>query len=213
MNRLRQFSLLIVAIAMPLAVWSCKREERSFRVQPPAADTTDKVIVSGLRAGQMMATTTQKAATEPSGGPIAPPPPGYAPASKPSAGQVHNGYEENAYAVGEGNRLYLAYNCVGCHFHGGGGIGPPLMDDKWTYGSNPEQIFATIVEGRPNGMPSFRGKIVDYQVWQIVAYVRSMSGQLSKDVAPGRDDHMAGAPPPNSMRYQQPKWATEGTIR
>ena len=64
------------------------------------------------------------------------------------------------------------------------------MDDKWIYGSQPDQIFSTIVEGRPNGMPSFRGKLPDYQVWQLAAYVRSLSGQAPKDAAPGRDDDM-----------------------
>jgi cytochrome c oxidase cbb3-type subunit 3 len=64
------------------------------------------------------------------------------------------------------------------------------MDDQWIYGSNPENIFETIAEGRPNGMPSFGGKIVPDQIWQIVAYVRSMSGLLRKDVAPGRSDDM-----------------------
>ena len=67
-------------------------------------------------------------------------------------------------------------NCTGCHAHGGGAIGPPLMDDSWIYGSHPDQIFATIVEGRPNGMPSFRGKLPDYEIWQLAAYVRSLSG-------------------------------------
>ena len=69
-------------------------------------------------------------------------------------------------------------------------MGPPLMDDKWIYGSEPHNIFETIVQGRPNGMPAFGNKIVTDQVWQIVAYVRSMSGQLRKDVAPGRGDDM-----------------------
>jgi cytochrome c oxidase cbb3-type subunit 3 len=69
-------------------------------------------------------------------------------------------------------------------------MGPPLMDDKWIYGSAPEDIFETIVQGRPNGMPAFGNKIVSDQVWQIVAYVRSMSGLLRKDVAPGRSDDM-----------------------
>ena len=69
-------------------------------------------------------------------------------------------------------------------------MGPPLMDDKWIYGSDPEDIFETIVQGRPNGMPAFGNKIVSDQVWQIVAYVRSMSGLLRKDVAPGRSDDM-----------------------
>jgi cytochrome c oxidase cbb3-type subunit 3 len=41
-------------------------------------------------------------------------------------------------------------------------------------------------------MPSFRHKIPDSQVWQIAAYVRSMSGQLRKDIAPGRSDDMSG---------------------
>jgi cytochrome c oxidase cbb3-type subunit 3 len=69
-------------------------------------------------------------------------------------------------------------------------MGPPLMDDKWIYGSEPQKIFETIVQGRPNGMPAFGNKIVSDQVWQIVAYVRSMSGLLRKDVAPGRTDDM-----------------------
>ena len=95
-------------------------------------------------------------------------------------------------------------NCVGCHFHGGGGIGPPLMDEKWIYGSDPSQIFATIVESRPNGMPSFRGKLNDDQVWKIAAYVRSLSGQVRKDVAPGRDDDMSGPPPESSTEKKRP---------
>ena len=61
---------------------------------------------------------------------------------------------------------------------------------QWIYGSQPENIFETIVEGRPNGMPSFAGRWPDDQVWQLVAYVRSMSGLLAKDVASGRNDDM-----------------------
>jgi len=103
---------------------------------------------------------------------------------------VSGPFEDNAYGVSEGKRLYTQYNCAGCHFNGGGGIGPPLMDDVWIYGSEPVNIYSTIVEGRPNGMPSFRNKIPDEQVWQIASYVRSLSGQLRKDVAPGRGDDM-----------------------
>ena len=79
------------------------------------------------------------------------------------------------------------------------------MDDAWIYGSQPEQVFATIVEGRPNGMPSFRGKLPDYQIWQIVAYVRSMSGQASKNAAPSRDDDMQYKKPENSKEKEVPK--------
>jgi cytochrome c oxidase cbb3-type subunit 3 len=64
------------------------------------------------------------------------------------------------------------------------------MDEKWIYGADPANIYATIVEGRPNGMPSFRYKIPDNQVWELTAYVRSLSGQVRKDIAPGRNDDM-----------------------
>jgi len=82
----------------------------------------------------------------------------------PQAG-TKNPLEENATALSDGKRLFSQYNCTGCHANGGGAIGPPLMDEKWIYGSDPQIIYSTIVEGRPNGMPSFRHKISDYQVW------------------------------------------------
>jgi cytochrome c oxidase cbb3-type subunit 3 len=81
-------------------------------------------------------------------------------------------------------------------------MGPALMDERWIYGGRPEQVFATIVEGRPNGMPSFRQKVPEFQVWQLAAYVRSMSGQVPKDAAPSRDDHLQGKPPESSMKKE-----------
>jgi cytochrome c oxidase cbb3-type subunit III len=118
-------------------------------------------------------------------------------------------YQENAWGISEGKRLYENFNCVGCHAHGGGGMGPPLMDDKWIYGSHPATVFETIVEGRPNGMPSFRNKITDSQVWQIVAYVESMSGQAPLPTLPGRSDHLAAGTPESGRRAQTP--VTTGT--
>jgi len=97
-------------------------------------------------------------------------------------------------------------NCAGCHAAGGGGgIGPALSDEEWIYGWEPEVIFDSIVYGRPNGMPSFSGRIPDQQVWQIVAYVRSLSGLASRQAAPGRGDHLSGGPPPNSVSRASPR--------
>lgn len=84
-------------------------------------------------------------------------------------------YYDNPEAVNTGKRLFAQYNCSGCHSNGGGGMGPPLMDEVWIYGGRLEQIHQTLVEGRPNGMPAWGGKIPDQQLWQIAAYVRSMS--------------------------------------
>ena len=106
--------------------------------------------------------------------------------------------------MAEGKRLYIQFNCNGCHALGGGDIGPALMDGKWIYGHEPDQIFASIVEGRPNGMPSFRGRLPDQQIWQIVAYVRSMSGQAWKLAAPGRSDDLHAGRPEHSRDRKPP---------
>jgi cytochrome c oxidase cbb3-type subunit 3 len=174
---MRRGILLPLAFGALIAL-SCKRETRNSRVDPPEAESLNNLRISALQPGPLQ--------TNP---------------------PVQNPYEKNAYALSQGKQLYTEFNCVGCHAHGGGGMGPPLMDEKWIYGSNPEQIFATIVQGRPNGMPSFGGKIPDYQVWQLAAYVRSMSGLASKGAAPGRDDHISGKKPENSTETQKPTTA------
>jgi cytochrome c oxidase cbb3-type subunit 3 len=94
------------------------------------------------------------------------------PGGKPAEPRIQNPYANNAQALNEGRRLFNWFNCSGCHSNGGGGMGPALIDDVWIYGNQPANIFESIVEGRPNGMPSFRGKIPDHQVWQITAYVQ-----------------------------------------
>jgi cytochrome c oxidase cbb3-type subunit 3 len=85
-------------------------------------------------------------------------------------GELTNPYENNQQAINDGQRLWRWMNCNGCHADGGGAIGPPLMDDQWIYGSKPGNIFETILKGRPNGMPSFAGKLPEYQMWQLVSY-------------------------------------------
>jgi cytochrome c oxidase cbb3-type subunit III len=120
-------------------------------------------------------------------------------------------YYDNADAVNTGARLFKQYNCSGCHSSGGGGMGPSLMDDEWIYGGRLAQIHQTLVEGRPNGMPAWGGKIPDEQLWQISAYVRSMSlpatiaadhsdtpSQSPAPVPRAADDHAGWSPPPDT---------------
>lgn len=104
-------------------------------------------------------------------------------------------YDNNAPAIARGQQLYTWMNCVGCHSHGGGGMGLPLMDDQWRYGSRIDQIATTIAEGRPDGMPAWRGKLTEDQIWSLAAYVRSMSGLPSKDAVSSRTEGMSGPTP------------------
>ena len=83
-------------------------------------------------------------------------------------------------------------------------MGVALMDDKWRYGAAPAAIYASIAEGRPNGMPAFGGRVPEDGIWQLVAYVRALSGQLRKDVAPRRADGCAGAPVETGRDEERP---------
>jgi cytochrome c oxidase cbb3-type subunit 3 len=118
---------------------------------------------------------------------------------------VRGPYTYNAYGLSEGKILFNQFNCSGCHAHGGGGMGPPLMDDEWIYGSEPQNIFATIAEGRPNGMPAFRERLSNDQIWRLVGYVQSMGGLLSKDAEPTRDDGMSYRPSEQRTPTAKPK--------
>jgi cytochrome c oxidase cbb3-type subunit 3 len=167
------------AVAMLLAVGAlagCRREERRFRESPPAT-TPSAVRVSALQPGTVADTT-----------------------------HATNPYESSAYAQSEGQRLFGWYNCAGCHANGGGGMGPPLMDDEWVYGSSPENVYNTIIQGRPNGMPSFAGKIPSPQIWQLVTYVRSLSGLTPMSGRSARAEHMNFYQGAQSMQgAQKPK--------
>ena len=113
-------------------------------------------------------------------------------------------FDNNANAISMGQTLYQQMNCVGCHSHGGGGMGPPLMDDQWRYGGRIDQIATTIAEGRPNGMPAWRGKLTEDQIWDLAAYVRSMSGLPSKDAVSSRSESMSGPTPQTLTAKPQP---------
>lgn len=104
-------------------------------------------------------------------------------------------YEKNAPAIAKGQQLYAWMNCVGCHHHGGGGMGPPLMDEKWLYGGRIDQVAASIRDGRPRGMPAWKGRLTDQQIWQLASYVRAMSGQVRMDAVTARADEMSNTPP------------------
>lgn len=156
---------LACVVLLSLAIAACERESRGFHERQVVAAREQVAMQTPLTAG----------------GPV------------PNPG-TESPFQKNAVGVSDGKRLFAQYNCSGCHANGGGGIGPALMDDQWIYGYEARNIYETILEGRPNGMPSFRNKIPDYQVWQLVAYVQAMSAQVPIDVAPGRDEHMQVRP-------------------
>lgn len=171
------------------ALSGCERERRDF--SPPQ--------------GKAVAPATRQSPIQPAQ-PMPPNPPASTHADGTGLPDTPYTIEGNAYAVSQGKRLYRWYNCSACHAPGGGGDwGPALSDDKWRYGSRPEDIFRSISEGRPEGMPSFGGHVPQDQIWQLVAYVRSLSGQLRKDVAPNRADALQQAPAESTRARETPR--------
>lgn len=170
--------VLALAVLVVIGVTSYARETRDFHPLASAA-----VPVAGPRGGALHAGPSPESTRVESAG-------------RPGE------YKETAQALYEGQQLFQSMNCGGCHSDGGGGMGADLMDARWFYGHEPRQIFDTIVQGRQNGMPSFGGRIPAYQVWELVAYVRSLSGLVSPDVSSGRNDHMEVMPPPMSLRMK-----------
>ena len=79
-------------------------------------------------------------------------------------------------AAQRGMQFFNQMNCVGCHApNGAGGMGPSLSDSKFIYGSEPANIYLSILQGRPKGMPAWGGMLPDEVIWDLVAYIQSIS--------------------------------------
>jgi cytochrome c oxidase cbb3-type subunit III len=115
------------------------------------------------------------------------PGPGVVPGISPQAvlGLIHNPYAGSAAAAATGRQLFVGFNCAGCHSgYAGGGMGPSLRDSLWIYGSSDQQIFSTIAEGRPYGMPAWGGRLPADLIWKIITYLRTLGTPAEPDKPP-----------------------------
>jgi cytochrome c oxidase cbb3-type subunit 3 len=85
-----------------------------------------------------------------------------------------------------GQRLFLN-SCAQCHGSDAGGSKgfPNLTDGDWLYGGSPENIRATIVNGRAGVMPPFP-QLDDKQIADVTNYVRSLSRLPADDLKVAR---------------------------
>ena len=90
-----------------------------------------------------------------------------------------SGHEANAAAVARGDELFLT-NCASCHgmdAEGSRDVGAPnLTDADWLYGSDPEDIRATITNARNSHMPAWQGRLDDATIKALAVYVHSLGG-------------------------------------
>jgi len=92
----------------------------------------------------------------------------------PPAEELVNPFAGDSSAAEQGQVIFDAMNCSGCHGGGGVGfVGPSLVDGRWRYGGEDGALFHSIFYGRSHGMPAYGGFISEATVWQLVTYVRS----------------------------------------
>ncbi len=97
-------------------------------------------------------------------------------AAEAQPGTVRNPFENDPAAIERGHKLFVEMNCAGCHAYTAvGAMGPNLTDSYWRYGGEPVQIFKSISEGRPQGMPAWGKAMPPEDIWRIVAYIDSIS--------------------------------------
>jgi cytochrome c oxidase cbb3-type subunit 3 len=102
--------------------------------------------------------------------------------ANPTALRLSNPFDADPQVRTVGSQLYHSYNCIDCHgMDGSGAMGPSLADGRWRFGGSPSEVFESIYQGRPDGMPSWGGRISDADIWRLVAYVRSL--EAGKNVA------------------------------
>lgn len=163
------------------------------------------LAAASLLALNIVACKQQSVAVAPMGTPPAVQIP-IGPVPGPGNDQVNlpkNPYEGDQVAMVEGRRLFVWYNCYGCHGgHGGGGIGPSLRGPVWKYGSDPAHIYASIAQGRAQGMPAWGTKLPDDEIWKLVTYIKSMGTTQEPD--PPLVPAAPAVPEPNGPKNTKP---------
>ena len=106
-------------------------------------------------------------------------------AKQQTSRDIANPLAGDPVAIAEGHRLFVSMNCAGCHgYNAKGNMGPDLTDTYWRYGGTPKDIYQSILDGRPQGMPEWGVALPKQSIWQLVAYVSSLGVKTSQTSQP-----------------------------
>jgi cytochrome c oxidase cbb3-type subunit 3 len=107
---------------------------------------------------------------------------------------TQNPYRGDAAAIAEGRQTFLQI-CAACHKPDASGlVGPSLVDPYWKYGHTDADLFKTVTEGRPGGMPAWGPQLGSDKIWRALAYLETLPRSEAPGVgAPG---YTPPTPPP-----------------
>jgi cytochrome c oxidase cbb3-type subunit 3 len=94
---------------------------------------------------------------------------------------TENPFRGDAAAIADGKQVFETI-CLACHLADGTGlVGPSLVDPYWKYGQSDAELYLTINEGRPLGMPPWGPQLGSEKIWKVLAYMET----LPKRAEPG----------------------------
>jgi cytochrome c oxidase cbb3-type subunit 3 len=178
------WSAICIALGLLLLVLGgCRRSEGGGAATPPAAGFPSAKAITAAPLGQVAGASGNVMALS-----------------------IANPFEQNPQAIEQGKQLYVKMNCAGCHaYNGKGNMGPDLTDTYWRYGGLPVQIYKSIQEGRPQGMPAWGAALPPEDIWKVVAYIQSFGGSVSaKDWEHARQGDQPGEQIAPEVREQKP---------
>ena len=100
----------------------------------------------------------------------------------PEAQKLKNPFPSDESSIAEGRKIYLR-QCASCHGPSGkgdgsmalaGGTPSNLTDETWDHGSSDGEIFVVIRDGVSSDMESYKDKLTEKQMWQLVNYIKSI---------------------------------------
>ena len=107
---------------------------------------------------------------------------------------VVNPLAGNAAAILAGRQLFNDF-CADCH--GGGAVGsdkgPALNTGTFKHGSDDAGVFRTIRDGVPRTEMDPNPNVPDQQIWQLVAYIRSLAPTTADRGAPAASSAVSGS--------------------
>lgn len=117
-----------------------------------------------------------------------------------------NPYDGDSTAASRGRQLFVGMNCTGCHgFEAKSGLmAPQLTDNYWRYGGSDADVFNSIYEGRAKGMPAWGAVLSTNQIWELVAYIRSLGGMTGPRVPTVQNTNTQEAGGPTKHNIRQP---------
>lgn len=99
---------------------------------------------------------------------------GLAPRVAEAVPVAKNPFEGKADAIKEGRDIFEK-NCAVCHGKDAkGGIGPDLLKKDLKFGRSDSDLYFSIANGRPGGMPDWEKALGKDRIWYVVSFLRTI---------------------------------------